>query len=141
MDGETSYEQNEHASCNLTFPEGPRWHNGLLWFSDFYSGEVITVDENGTRSTIVSVPEQPSGLGWDTQGDLLIVSMRNQKLLRYSNGKLLEHADLSEYSNYWCNDMVVDNTGGHMLGTLVSIGMLEKSRSPQRLSGYPRVGR
>ena len=96
---------------NLTFPEGPRWHNGLLWFSDFYSHEVITVDENGTRSTIVSVPEQPSGLGWDTQGDLLIVSMRNQKLLRYSNGKLLEHADLSEYSNYWCNDMVVDNTG------------------------------
>ena len=59
---------------NLTFPEGPRWHNGVLWFSDFSSHEVITVDENGTRSTIVSVPEQPSGLGWDTQGDLLIVS-------------------------------------------------------------------
>ena len=70
---------------NLTFPEGPRWHDGMLWFSDFYSHEVITVDEKGTRNTIVSVPEQPSGLGWNTQGDLLIVSMRDQKLLRHSN--------------------------------------------------------
>ena len=22
----------------LTFPEGPRWHDGRLWFSDFYTG-------------------------------------------------------------------------------------------------------
>ena len=32
----------------------------------------------GTRNTIVSVPEQPSGLGWDKQGELLIVSMRSK---------------------------------------------------------------
>ena len=101
---------------NLTFPEGPRWHDGMLWFSDFYSHEVITVDEKGTRNTIVSVPEQPSGLGWNTQGDLLIVSMRDQKLLRHSNHRLIEHADLSPYSNYWCNDMVVDKSGGAYIG-------------------------
>tara|TARA_B000000437_G_C11619205_1_gene294695 strand:- start:30 stop:806 length:777 start_codon:yes stop_codon:yes gene_type:complete len=88
----------------------------MLWFSDFYSHEVITVDEKGTRNTIVSVPEQPSGLGWDKQGELLIVSMRDQKLLRHSNGRLVEHADLSPYSNYWCNDMVVDKSGGAYIG-------------------------
>ena len=101
---------------NLTFPEGPRWHDGLLWFSDFYSHEVITGDEKGTRNTIVAVPEQPSGLGWNTQGELLIVSMRDQKLLRHSNDRLVEEADLSPYSNYWCNDMVVDKSGGAYIG-------------------------
>ena len=116
---------------NLTFPEGPRWHDGMLWFSDFYSHEVITVDEKGTRNTIVSVPEQPSGLGWDTQGELLIVSMRDQKLLRHSNDRLVEHADLSLYSNYWCNDMVVDKSGG---ATLVLKYTPEKNQSPQLLS-------
>ena len=29
---------------DLTFPEGPRWHDGRLWLSDFYVHEVIAVD-------------------------------------------------------------------------------------------------
>ena len=39
--------------------------------SDFYSHEVITVDEKGTKHHRISA-EQPSGLEWDTQGELLI---------------------------------------------------------------------
>lgn len=101
---------------NLTFAEGPRWHDGKLWFSDFYDYEVVTVDESGNRETIVRVPEQPSGLGWTPDNKLLIVSMRNQKLLRLEDNGLAEHADLSPYSNYWCNDMVVDVKGGAYIG-------------------------
>jgi sugar lactone lactonase YvrE len=101
---------------NLTFAEGPRWHDGQLWFSDFYDYEVVTVDESGKRETIVRVPEQPSGLGWTPDNKLLIVSMRNQKLLRLEDNGLADHADLSPYSNYWCNDMVVDVKGGAYIG-------------------------
>ncbi|SVD25663.1 uncharacterized protein METZ01_LOCUS378517, partial [marine metagenome] len=66
----------------LTFPEGPRWHDDCLWFSDFYSHEVIRVDRDGNRETVATVLQQPSGLGWMPNGKLLVVSMRDQKLMR-----------------------------------------------------------
>ena len=31
---------------NLQFPEGPRWRNAKLYFSDVVAGKVISVDEN-----------------------------------------------------------------------------------------------
>src|SRR5690606_25507896 len=49
---------------DLVFPEGPRWHDGRLWFSDMHAHEVVAVDEHGKRETIVEVPGSPSGLGW-----------------------------------------------------------------------------
>ncbi len=101
---------------NLTFPEGPRWHEGRLWFSDFYAHEVVAVDLNGTRETIVEVPGQPSGLGWTPDGRLLVVSMTDRRLLRLDPDGLVEVADLSELAGYHCNDMVVDGDGGAYVG-------------------------
>ena len=100
----------------LTFPEGPRWRSGYLWFSDFYSNEVIQVDSVGKQRTVVVVPEQPSGLGWTKDGELLVVSMRDQRVLKLEHELLVEHANLSELSTYWCNDMVVDQHGGAYVG-------------------------
>lgn len=100
----------------LTFPEGPRWRSGYLWFSDFYSNEVIQVDSVGKQRTVVVVPEQPSGLGWTKDGQLLVVSMRDQRVLKLEHELLVEHANLSELSTYWCNDMVVDQHGGAYVG-------------------------
>ncbi len=31
----------------LLFPEGPRWHDGKLWFSDMQGLHVMTVDMDG----------------------------------------------------------------------------------------------
>ncbi len=100
----------------LTFPEGPRWRSGYLWFSDFYSNEVIQVDSAGKQRTVVVVPEQPSGLGWTKDGQLLVVSMRDQRVLKLDHELLVEHANLSDVSTYWCNDMVVDQHGGAYVG-------------------------
>ena len=33
----------------LTFTEGPRWHDGRLWFSDFYTQRVLAVDSGRPR--------------------------------------------------------------------------------------------
>jgi sugar lactone lactonase YvrE len=103
-------------TTGLTFPEGPRWKDGKLWFSDFYSHTVYTVDLHGNRVVIVKVPEQPSGLGWLPNGDMLIVSMRDQKVLRWDGRALSLHADLSALARFHCNDMIVLSSGRAYVG-------------------------
>ncbi len=100
----------------LTFPEGPRWRDGRLWFSDFYNHRVIAVGLDGVAETIVRVEKIPSGLGWLPDGTLLIVSMNDHKILRFANGTLTQHADLSAFAGGPCNDMVVDSLGRAYVG-------------------------
>ena len=59
----------------LMFPEGPRWHEEKLWFSDMHAGQVMSVDMDGKADVITTVPQSPSGLGWLPDGRLLVVSM------------------------------------------------------------------
>ncbi len=100
----------------LKFGEGPRWRDGRLWYSDFYAHHVRAVDLDGAVETIVEVPGQPSGLGWDAEGRLLIVSMLDRRLLRFDDGSLSEVADLSDRVSAPCNDMVVDAKGRAYIG-------------------------
>ncbi len=100
----------------ISFPEGPRWHEEKLWFSDMNTGVVMTVDCEGTLERIVPVAGHPSGLGWLPDGRLLIVSMLDRRLLRLDPGGLTEVADLYDLASYHCNDMVVDGTGRAYIG-------------------------
>ncbi len=102
----------------LSFPEGPRWHQGCLWFSDFYRHQVVAVDLEGQRETILEVPGQPSGLGFDPDGNLLVVSMTDRRLLRHdlASRETVEVADLSQLAPSLCNDMVVDELGRAYIG-------------------------
>jgi len=100
----------------LTFPEGPRWRDGRLCFSDFYSHRVLTVDLDGASATVVEVPAQPSGLGWTPDGRLLVVSMLDRRLLRLDADGLAAVADLSGLATGPCNDMVVDAAGRAYVG-------------------------
>ena len=101
---------------NLVFPEGPRWYEGRLWFSDMHAHEVVAVTPDGERETIVEVPNQPSGLGFLPDGRLLIVSMTDRKLLRLDPDGLWEVADISDMAPYHCNDMVTDSEGNCYIG-------------------------
>ena len=100
----------------LTFPEGPRWHDGRLWFSDFYSRRVLAMDLDGKLETIIDGDIQPSGLGWAPNGDLLVVSMLERSLMKLSAGRLSLLADLSDLAAWHCNDMVVDAMGRAYVG-------------------------
>jgi sugar lactone lactonase YvrE len=100
----------------LTFPEAPRWHDGRLWLSDFYSFRVLAVDLDGHAQTVAEVPQRPSGLGWTRDGALLIVSMLDRSLLRLEAGQLSKIADLSALAGGPCNDMVVDARGRAYVG-------------------------
>jgi sugar lactone lactonase YvrE len=100
----------------FTFTEGPRWHDGRLWFSDFYTHRVVATDLHGRTETIVEVPHQPSGLGWTPDGELLVVSMLDRRLTRWDGRTLHTVADLSLWAQGPCNDMLVDGLGNAYVG-------------------------
>jgi sugar lactone lactonase YvrE len=106
------------VTAGLHFAESPRWHEGRLWFSDFFGGQVASVLPSGSDLRVeASVPEQPSGLGWLPDGRLLIVSMRDRKILRREpDGALAIHADLGRHATGHLNDMVVDASGRAYVG-------------------------
>lgn len=113
----------------FTFLEGPRWHCGALWLSDFYSHRVLRWD--GTRfdtarfDTVCEVAGQPSGLGFTPDGDLLVVSMLDRRLLRLHGGRLTTVADLGTLCSGPANDMVVDVWGRAYVGNDGRVDPLE----------------
>jgi sugar lactone lactonase YvrE len=100
----------------LAFPEGPRWREDRLWFSDMHALRVKTVDLEGRAEDRLEVPGQPSGLGWLPDGRLLVVSMTDRRLMRLDPEGLALHADLSGLATYHCNDMVTDLAGRSYVG-------------------------
>ncbi|MCV0404573.1 MAG: SMP-30/gluconolactonase/LRE family protein, partial [Chloroflexi bacterium] len=63
----------------MSYMEGPRWHDGRMWFSDFYTHRVYSVNEDGSDQRVeLEVPNQPSGIGWLPDGSLVAVSMRDR---------------------------------------------------------------
>jgi sugar lactone lactonase YvrE len=106
------------VASGFGFLEAPRWHSGRIWFSDFYTHRVLSAREDGADlRTEASVPHQPAGLGWLPDGRLLVVSMRDRKVLRReAAGTLVTHADLSSHATGHANDMVVDAEGRAYVG-------------------------
>ncbi|MFM8303525.1 MAG: SMP-30/gluconolactonase/LRE family protein [Actinomycetota bacterium] len=100
----------------LRFGEGPRWHDGRLWYSDFYDHAVHAIGLDGDDERVVEVPGQPSGLGWLPDGSLLVSSMTDRQVLRWDGTALHPHADLSAHAGWWVNDLVVDATGRAFVG-------------------------
>ena len=100
----------------FSYLEAPRWHDGAVYVSDFYTHRVVRVAEAGDVETVVKVPGQPSGLGWLPDGSMLVVSMTDQKVLRFADGELSEYADLSGIATGLLNDMVVDAQGRAYVG-------------------------
>jgi len=100
----------------LHFGEGPRWHQGRLWFSDFYDHAVRSVDEAGQVRTELEIDDQPSGLGWLPDGRMLVVAMHRRQLLRVDPDGIKVHAELSGVAAHLTNDMVVDASGRAYVG-------------------------
>lgn len=102
--------------AGLAFPEGPRWHEGALWFSDMHDACVKRIGADGTVTVVVEVPGQPSGLGWTPDGALWIVSMIDRRLLEWRGRELVTVADLAPLAPFHCNDMVVSREGRAYIG-------------------------
>lgn len=120
------------------FLEAPRWRGGRLWCSDFYGHRVYSMAQDGSDLRVEAhVPGQPSGLGWLPDGRLLVVSMRDRKVLRREpDGTLTTHADLAEHATGHANDMVVDSHGRAYVG---NFGFDLMAGDPLAPSGLHRV--
>ena len=92
--------------------EGVRWHDGHWYVSDLYGPHVLKVSTDGVSEIVATVPEQPSGLGWLPNGDLLVVSMKDRRVMRQTAaGALKEHANITALTGSYANDMAVDGLG------------------------------
>lgn len=101
----------------FAFLEGPRWRDDALWMSDMHGHAVYRLTLGGTFEKVLDVAQKPSGLGWFQNGDMLIVSMLDKKLLRRTpEGEVSEHADVSNLVPRRINDMAVDRQGRAWVG-------------------------
>ena len=94
----------------LGYLEAARWHDGALWFSDIKNHTVHRLAPGGELESVVRVPARPSGLGFDADGSLLLISMEDEKLMRVHDGQTEEVAELGPVTMH-PNDMAVDREG------------------------------
>jgi sugar lactone lactonase YvrE len=104
-------------ATGFCFGEGPRWFEGLLWFSDMLGEAVHTVTLSGSMTTLPLPGHSPSGLGFRPDGSLLIVSTEDRRLLGYDGETVDTVADLSALAPADLGDMVVDSRGRAYIGS------------------------
>ncbi|MEE4597475.1 SMP-30/gluconolactonase/LRE family protein [Streptomyces sp. DSM 41524] len=110
------------VASGFTFLEGPRWRDGELFASDFYSGRVLAFrpgrsPETGHEvRTVCEVPGRPSGLGFAPDGSLLVVSMLERALLRWDGRALTTVARFGHLIEGVANDMLVTESGWALIG-------------------------
>ncbi len=98
------------------FYEAPRWHENAWWVSDFYAHKVLKINVDGRSTTVAEVEGQPGGLGWLPDGSLLVVSMRDQRVLHVADGQVSVYAELGSLFGGWANDMCVTTAGYAYVG-------------------------
>jgi len=99
------------AATGLAFPEGPRWHDGRLWFTDQHARAIMTLDDAGALTTEAATTDLPGGLGWLPDGTLVVVYMTERRLMKVDADGITPYADLSAFAPWHCNDMVADAAG------------------------------
>ena len=106
-------------SDGFSFPEGLRWRDGTLWFSDMHTGDVYSLNpDTGELDKRLVVDDQPSGMGWLPDGSMLLSLMLSRRVLRvFPDGSTAVHADLSALTDHPVNELVVDEAGHGYLGT------------------------
>lgn len=104
----------ERFAAELNYPECPRWHDGSLWMSEMWSRAVVRFDAAGRREVVHHFnDDQPGGLGWLPDGELVVVGMESRLLHRFPAGQAGSgiHADLTSFTPWVLNDMVIGGTG------------------------------
>jgi sugar lactone lactonase YvrE len=99
------------------FGEGPRWFEGLLWFSDMLGEAVHTVTLGGSLTTLPLPGHAPSGLGFRPDGTLLIASTASRTVLGYDGERVTTLAELADVAPADLGDMVIDERGRAYVGS------------------------
>ncbi len=102
---------------DLGMIESPRCHNGRLWFSNWGTDEIVTVDADG-HSEVMG--RGGGGSGWATNwlpdGRMLITG--EELVCVAPDGSRVRHADLSHISPYGWSEITVDGRGNVYVNTI-----------------------
>jgi sugar lactone lactonase YvrE len=109
----------------LAFPECPRWHAGRYWLADMHVSQVLSYSPDDWDAPRLELEldrsagdARTAGIGFLPDGRLLAVSSLDATVLRReATGDVVLHADLSDATRGWCNDMVVDGGGRAYVGS------------------------
>jgi sugar lactone lactonase YvrE len=94
----------------IVYGEGPRWHNGRLWFSDGRAGRVYSVGETGDVAVEVELAHA-SGLGWLPDGTLVVSTLFDAKIHHVdTQGNVAASYDVSDLA-FTTNDLLVAPDG------------------------------
>lgn len=63
----------------IVFGEGPRWHNGRLWFTDGFAGKVYSAGASGDL-TVEAEIDRASGLGWLPDETMVVSTLFEAKI-------------------------------------------------------------
>lgn len=96
---------------DLHFPEGLRWHNGELWFSDFGTRRVWSADTEGNLTLRAFVGGQPSGLGFLPDNTAVVASTYDRNVLAITTEGLKLVGSPGKVVQGPTNDMAVDSKG------------------------------
>jgi len=114
---EAGPERTTELATGFCFGEGPRWFEGLLWFSDMLGEAVHTVTLGGSMTTLPLPGHAPSGLGFRPDGTLYIVSTEKRQVLCYDGETVELLADLHQVAPAPLGDMVLDERGRAYVGS------------------------
>ena len=99
--------------------EGPRWHDGRLWFVDCMERTLLSLSPGGERRLHATFEDDtPCGTGILADGRLVILTMHRKRLMTYADGKLSLYADLSGVAAGAIDDMIIDGLGRAYVGDL-----------------------
>lgn len=93
----------------FVYGEGPRWHDGRLWFTDGPVGKVFSVGDSGDVTVEVDIPH-PSGLGWLPDDTLVVSTLFESKVHWIGDNDTVDTVDLSDIA-FTTNDLVVASDG------------------------------
>jgi sugar lactone lactonase YvrE len=98
--------------------EGPRWHDGKLWFVDSLAMKLLRTSLAGECEIVCAIPGIAGGMGFLPNGDAIVTSMFDRKLLRLADGELSAYRDLSGVAAGTIDDMIIDGRGRIYVGDL-----------------------
>lgn len=87
--------------------EGLRWHQNHLWFCDLWEHKIYCFDIDGSKTKEITIDDKPAGLGWLSDGTLLITSLMKRELLSYRNNQLSVFKTLELAEPGYCHDFTV----------------------------------
>ena len=99
--------------------EGPRWHNGRLWFVDCMARTLLSLGPSGACEQHAKIEDDtPCGLGVLPDGRIIVLTMFRKRLMVYADGQLSLYADLTGIATGTIDDMIVDGLGRTYVGDL-----------------------